>query len=284
MQPLGPTRARSLAKPLICELSPSPRPREPGRTPNRSGAPRDTIGLFRRHLAVVPADTTVLLDKVFRLRFQVYCLERDFEDVARYPDGREHDCDDARSLHSLVLDRDTKAAVGTVRLILPRDGDDLPLFKLTAAGERREARLPLATTAEVSRFAVAKAFRRRLEAGWRPGAGHAPGPGGRPGPALQLLTFGLIQAVVTMTAIGGITHIVAMMEPALLRLLRRLGIAFHPIGELVEHHGLRQPGWAVMTHLIERIKECYPELWEIITNPEPQSRQPLTLARAVARA
>ena len=41
-----------------------------------------------------------------------------------------------------------------------------------------------------------------------------------------------------MSAFGEITHIVAMMEPALLRLLRRLGIAFHPLGDPIEHHGL----------------------------------------------
>ena len=69
-----------------------------------------------------------------------------------------------------------------------------------------------------------------------------------------------------MSAIGGITHIVAMMEPALLRLLRRLGIEFHPVGALVEHHGLRQPGWAAMAVLVERVKECHRELWEIATD------------------
>lgn len=228
-------------------------------------ADRGTVNLYRRCLTVVRANSEELLDKVFRLRFQVYCLERGFENAAEYPDGREQDGDDSRSLHSLLLDRGTGSAVGTVRLILPRGGGDLPVFRLIAASERRMAGLPLETTAEVSRFAVAKAFRRQLEEGWSPGPGRTPAAGGR-APALQLLTFGLIQAIVMMSALDGITHIVAMMEPALLRLLRRLGIAFHPLGEPVEHHGLRQPGWAVITHLIARIKDCHPELGEIITD------------------
>jgi N-acyl amino acid synthase of PEP-CTERM/exosortase system len=203
-------------------------------------------------------------DRAFRLRFQVYCLERGFEDANEHPDGREEDAYDARSLHSLLLDRTTGAAVGTVRLILPQAGDDLPVFRQLEAGERRQLELPLATTAEVSRFAVAKAYRRQVEKGWRPPPEHMANSGR--GCPLQLLTFGLIQAIAMMGARGGITHIVAMMEPALLRLIRRLGIEFHPIGALVDHHGLRQPGWALMAHLSARIKECRPELAEIIAD------------------
>ena len=225
-----------------------------------------TVDMYRNCLSVVCANSEDMLDIAFRLRFQVYCLERGFENAAGYPDGREQDSDDSRSLHSLLLDRATGSAVGTVRLILPRHGRDLPVFRLIGASERHRTGLPLETTAEVSRFAVAKAFRRQLEEGWSKGPGRAPISGGGRGPALQLLTFGLIQAVVMMGAFGEITHIVAMMEPALLRLLRRLGIAFHSLGDPIEHHGLRQPGWAVLSHLIASIKNCHPELGEIITD------------------
>lgn len=213
--------------------------------------------LFKRHLIVVPANSEELLDRVFKLRFQVYCLERGFEDPAGHPDGRERDCDDRRSLHFLVLDRATGDAAGTVRLILPQIGNDLPVLKLTGTRNPRPC-FPLATTAEVSRFAVARAFRRPLAESWRLGSTRRA--------ALPLITFGLIQAIVMMSSLGGITHIVAMMEPALLRLLRRMSIEFHPAGGLVEHHGLRQPGWAAMGHVAERVKACHRDLWEIATD------------------
>jgi N-acyl amino acid synthase of PEP-CTERM/exosortase system len=233
-----------------------------------------TAALFNRYLSVVRADSDELIDQVYRLRFQVYCVERGFEDPAQYPDGREIDADDARSLHSLLIDRITGQAVGTVRLILPSYGDELPLFGVLGCS-RAASELPAATTAEVSRFAVAKAFRRRFEKRWCLQSGCA-SIGGR-GPILQLLTFGLIQAVAIMSAFGGVTHIVGMMEPALLRLLERLGIAFHPLGGLVEYHGSRQPGWAVMRHLIANIKKHHPELGQIISSPDGgkwQSAQP----------
>jgi N-acyl amino acid synthase of PEP-CTERM/exosortase system len=216
---------------------------------------RNLIDIFNHYLAIVQADTKELLDSVFRLRFQVYCVERGFEDAAGYPEGRERDDDDARSLHFLVLDRSTGAPVGTVRLILPRVDADLPVFRLLRPGERRGVVLPRGTTAEVSRFAVAKSFRRRLQKDL-----------GGSRPMLPLLTFGLIRAVAMMTLAGGVTHIVAMMEPALLRMLGRLGIEFHLIGEPVEHHGTRQPGWAAMAHLADKVRQSHPGLWELATD------------------
>jgi N-acyl amino acid synthase of PEP-CTERM/exosortase system len=223
---------------------------------------RPLINLFRRYFTVVQANSTELLDDVFRLRFQVYCLERGFENATAYPDGRERDHEDSRSSHFLVLYRPADdvdgAAVGTVRLILPRRGADLPVVKLLSTGERRKLDLPLNSTAEVSRFAVPRSFRKRLEHDL--GKSLASGAAKQ---ALSLLNFWVIRAVTMMTADGGITHIVAMMEPALLRLLRRLGIEFHPMGRTIEHRGLRQPVWAATVNLTERIRQCRPELWEI---------------------
>ncbi|HTV45042.1 MAG TPA: PEP-CTERM/exosortase system-associated acyltransferase [Stellaceae bacterium] len=256
--------------PQPIQHSPPPAAFDHGAQYHRRRLDGNAVELFDRYLAVIPADSAELLEKVFRLRFQVYCIERGFEDAAAFPDGREQDGDETRSLHSLLLDRATGSAVGTVRLILPDPARPLPVFKIIGAGRLHDTGLPLATTAEVSRFAVAKAFRSRLEAGWRGGVGRV--AAGCREPALQLLTFGLIRAIVMMGALGEVTHVVAMMEPALRRLLGRLGIAFHPLGGPVQHHGLRQPGWAVLAHLGERVRHCHPELWELAT--ERGKRQP----------
>jgi N-acyl amino acid synthase of PEP-CTERM/exosortase system len=232
-----------------------------------STSERRPIDLLKDSLTVVQAHSAELLDEVFRLRFQVYCLERGFENATEYPDGRERDDDDRRSAHFLVLYRPTRTAeemaVGTVRLILPRAGADLPVFKMLAEQERRKVGLPLGSTAEVSRFAVPRAFRRRLEEDFGNSLDNASAASNATRRVLNLLNFWLIRAVVMMTASEGVTHIVAMMEPALLRLLRPLGIEFHPMGRIVEHHGLRQPGWAAMAKVTDRIRRCRPELWEL---------------------
>ena len=60
------------------------------------------------------------------------------------------------------------------------------------------------------------------------------------------LPLGLIKSCVEMSVREGMTHWAAVMEPALLRLLTRLGIHFNPLGSLVEYHGRRQPCWVDM--------------------------------------
>jgi N-acyl amino acid synthase of PEP-CTERM/exosortase system len=228
------------------------------------------IDLFARHLTVVQANSAVLLDNVFRLRFQVYCLERGFENAAEYPDGRERDHDDSRSTHFLVLYRAAVSsggpAAGTVRFILPRPGLDLPVFRLIKAEERRSVELPFESTVEVSRFAIAKAYRKQFEKDLREDLKRPGLANGRLRSRVPVLTFGLLRAVVMMSVTGGISHIVALMEPALLRLLSHLGIEFNSMGGLVEHHGLRRPVWAAMAHVVECVKHHYPELWEFATD------------------
>jgi N-acyl amino acid synthase of PEP-CTERM/exosortase system len=231
---------------------------------------RFLINSFGKYVTVVQANSKELLDKVFRLRFQVYCVERCFEDAAEYPDGRERDSDDARSTHFLVLYRPSRAseatAVGTVRLILPHSEADLPVFNLIKGGERSCIDLPLESTAEVSRFAIAKASRGELKTDPLDDLNAGGVEDWRPRSAFPLLSFGLIRAVVLMSAHSGITHIVAMMEPTLLRLLKRFGIEFNLIGDPVEHHGCRQPAWAAMAHLAEQVRLHYPALWEFATD------------------
>lgn len=230
-----------------------------------------SLEFFSRYLRVVQANSSELLDHVFRLRYQVYCLERGFENPAEYPDGRERDHDDYRSTHFLVLYRDATTrmatAAGTVRFIMPRPHAELPVLRLIENEQRRAIDLPFETTAEISRFAIAKSFRKRLEKDLRAGlirAELADGAGARA--TTPLLTFGLLRAVMMMSVCGGITHIVAMMEPALLRLLSRLGIEFNAIGDPVEHHGRRQPVWAAMAQVVENVRQNCPELWEFATN------------------
>jgi N-acyl amino acid synthase of PEP-CTERM/exosortase system len=247
-----------------------------------SSQARSPVDLFRTYLSVVEANSKELLDHVFRLRYQVYCVERGFENAAAYPDGRERDGDDWRSAHFLVLYRPAQAAqgtpVGTVRLILPRAGTLLPVLKLLRPADRRSIDLPLATTAEVSRFAVPRAFRKRLNEDWTRHPGVPSQPDSAACPLLGLLNFWLIRAVVTMTIRQGITHITAVMEPALLRLLRQLGVEFHPIGGVVEHHGLRQPVWAAMAAVIDGIQKRRPDLWEIAFDNAWETSRPPAIA------
>src|SRR4051795_2391242 len=69
----------------------------------------------------------------FRIRFQVYCIDNAFEDPDDNPDGLETDGYDGHSVHSLLTQRSTGNAIGTVRLVLPLDGGErrpLPMQRI----------------------------------------------------------------------------------------------------------------------------------------------------------
>ena len=46
---------------------------------------------FHQHYEVVSADTVGLMEKAFRMRYQVYCVERSYEAAEAYPDRMEID-------------------------------------------------------------------------------------------------------------------------------------------------------------------------------------------------
>lgn len=241
------------------------------------------VEIYRRWFDVVPATDEAMRAEAFRLRYQVYCVENPFEDPAENPGGLETDAYDAHSVHSLLIHRPSatvagcvrlvlpRPAVGTVRLVLPEGGwGALPIHHVCDHPLLRDPEaLPPATTAEISRFAISKAFRRRREDGLFPDLVDPEAPAHMSyTPDRRLLphmTLGLLKGVMQMSAAHGITHWCAVLEPALLRLLDRLGLRLTPLGPTVEYHGLRQPAYADIAALAERTKRERPEVWELCT-------------------
>ena len=233
---------------------------------------------YNRYFEVIRADTPELLEEVFRLRYQVYCIEHSFEDPREFPDGLERDGFDGNSVHSLLIHRPSGSVAGTVRLILPTaedPGSCLPIDRVCHDPLLQgSAQVPRQYTAEVSRFAVTKRFRRRV--------GERGSPYGVTEKSLQAaestesrrddrrlahhITLGLIASLVQMSAENGILVWCSVMDRALLRLLTRIGIYFVDIGPEIEYHGKRQPCYANLEALLERVKRERPDVWEILTD------------------
>ena len=227
---------------------------------------RPLVDVYREFFEVVRADTPALLQEVFRLRYQVYCVENPFENPADNPEGLERDRFDEHSVHALLRHRATGTPAGAMRLILPRSGSQsrrLPVFDLCPdAGPV----LPADSTAEFSRFAVSKEFRRRAGDalyGEAYSQSELLGDGRR---VIPHITLGLMATALEMGRSHGIVHVCAVMEPSLLRLLSRFGIRFIPIGPMIEHHGMRQPCYSKVDVLLVGIQRERPEVWEIITD------------------
>jgi N-acyl amino acid synthase of PEP-CTERM/exosortase system len=147
--------------------------------------------------------------------------------------------------------------------------ESLPIDGVCADPRLRDQDLlPRQSLAEVSRFAVSKAFRRRMEDAPTP-TGVGPGWHERRRSEQRRvphLSLGLVQAMVCTSAAYGITHWVAEMEPALLRMYAKLGIHWHPLGEMIEYHGRRQPCWTRVDTMLARTYRERPEIWDLVTD------------------
>jgi N-acyl amino acid synthase of PEP-CTERM/exosortase system len=234
-------------------------------TVSEAFAPESLVSTYNEHFDVVRASTPSLLDEAFRLRYQVYCVENPFENPAEQVDGRETDVDDDRSVHSLLIHRRSGMTAGTVRVILPDAGRrprPLPIHKVTRSPLLDE--LPPHEMGEISRFAVSKEFRCRLGESRYADIGALNGPSTYASErrVVPYITFGLIRGVLETCLEYQIKYISAVMEPALIRLLSRIGLVFEPIGDAVRYHGLRQPCVARLGDLVERSRRERAPLWQ----------------------
>jgi N-acyl amino acid synthase of PEP-CTERM/exosortase system len=260
--------------PLLA-ASPSPLGSTP-ESPARPVAPKARLDVLRHFDAVfseAPAITRAEIEEAFRLRYQVYCLERGFEEAESRPDGLERDCYDDGALHSLLRVRLGRCPIGTVRLVRP---DPAPIWVQTlplaeyAHEESLEilSSLPPEGTAEVSRFAIARTAREILQLAQAVAAEQQDARCRRPERYEMLLPYmslGLIRGLVRLSMAHGVTHWCLAAEPSLLRRLRGFGLHFHNAGPLVDHRGLRQVCFAELSELLARAEAERPEFWDVIT-------------------
>ncbi len=233
----------------------------------------DILRRFDEAFSEAPAIESHEIEEAFRLRYQVYCLDRGFEEVTSCPMGMERDQFDDYALHSLLIERTAKRAIGTVRLVKPEATPSwvskLPLADYAHVDSIEELmRLPAGSTAEVSRFAIARSALSQLrvlpttEA--KAPEGEAPVPNWRE-KLLPFMSLGLIRGLVRLSLAHGVTHWCLAAEPSLLRRLRTFGLHFKDAGPLVDHRGLRQICYAELGNLLERAEAERPEFWHVIT-------------------
>lgn len=218
--------------------------------------------LYRRFAAcfkVVDADTPELIRQAQRVRYQVYCLEKGFENAA-HNTGLESDEFDSHAVQSVIVAKATGAALGTVRLILPVAHASERSFAvqrlLTPEAAAILSSLPVRSMAEASRFSISRHLRRQTQ-------GEADVEAKESGPMLSL---GLFQALVRMSLQNGITHWCAMMEPALIRMFAAMAIRFRPFGPPVQFRGLRQPCTIDVHAMLDAVRRERPAFGQIITD------------------
>lgn len=218
---------------------------------------------------VIGSEDEELRDAALRLRYQVYCIENPFEDPSDNPNGREQDAYDDRVLHCLLLHLPSHTWAGTVRLVLP----DQPAPEQSFALQQvcfdpmivDPERFPVLEMGEVSRFCISKYFRKR-EGDWLFPRSNEPEERQDDRRVVPNMALGLIEGLVRMSLDRDIRYWCAVMEPALLRLLGRLGIHFENIGALVDYHGHRQPCLIKLDTMLTQVHAERPDVWDILTD------------------
>jgi N-acyl amino acid synthase of PEP-CTERM/exosortase system len=194
-----------------------------------------------------------------RLRHQVYAIENGFEPPNQ--DEMERDDYDDRAPHALLFHRAFEEPLGTVRLVLPdrrSAAGSLPIHGVCPPSVLTEADLPPECTGEISRFALSKMRFQRLLSSTKQGT-----PGQEDSRrVLSFACLGLITAVRQIARAKGITHVAAIMKPALLRRLEALGLSFERLSQPVDHHGLRIPCYTPIERLEAHVQRQRPDLWK----------------------
>src|SRR5689334_13340022 len=111
---------------------------------------------IQERFTVQLANTPALVREAHRLRYQVYCIENEYEEADS--SGLEVDEFDIHSHHVIMRDNITGEVVGAVRLVLWQQDmpeGSFPMQQVSPASLRHY--VPVRTTAEVSRFAISKA-------------------------------------------------------------------------------------------------------------------------------
>ena len=244
---------------------------------------------FNKYFEIVVADTTELLEHVFRIRYQVLCVEKRLPgfDPEQCPLQQEKDNYDHHSSHVLLRFRPTGEFIGTVRLILfnPQQPDKQFPVELNTQLDPELCNikeLPRQQMAEISRSVVTKQFDRRADDrrrddrrrddrrkqaiqvdGDKRAAVDRRVSDRRSTPHLSLL---LMAGVFRMSAKYKIEHLLSVTDPALNRLLGYYGLSFDPIGPLVNYHGIRRPYYMNVKGILDKIYEEHRDAWEVVTD------------------
>lgn len=176
-----------------------------------------------RYRAVI-ADTTESRLIHYHLRYQVYCLEKQFEPSERFDNCLEIDSFDQHSVHFLIQHKASGNWVGAARLVIGEPAQ-LPITRIarfSLEGYDVEGK----RFAELSRLSILKSFRRHGEQQYV---------------SEPEVLLGLIRAVKDYSEQAKIDYWLFLCRRSIMRIVGNLGMHMDIIGEPCEYRGTRFP-------------------------------------------
>ncbi|MGH1374710.1 MAG: PEP-CTERM/exosortase system-associated acyltransferase [Alphaproteobacteria bacterium] len=210
-------------------------------------------------------------DVAFNIRHQVYCEELAFEEVRAQQ--KERDAFDIYSTHCVMQHVASDAAMGTVRVVLPKgEAQLLPMeahcsdFITDMSKHPKNFRRD--QICEISRLAIPKSFRRRSSDKFDGAATGGIDVSQYSQTELRCFPFvaiGLYFSAASVVAHNNADYCYAMMEPKLAQSMRFVGIDFRQIGPAMEYRGLRAPYYIPCAQFYDGMKPGLRRLCSVIS-------------------
>lgn len=197
--------------------------------------------MFDETFRVCFADTPFGVALHQRIRYQVFCLDKGFEDPHAFSSAHETDAWDDHSAHFVVQNRQTLQWVAATRVVIPHQGQPLPVDSL-GAFDRHLLPDPDIRIGEISRFCII-GNRSQIEVNslLEPGPDSlgAWGIGAVGRPQQFEVTLGMMRAAGIYALKRDIDYCVMLITDAFARMLRTLGVPLRQVGPVREHRGMR---------------------------------------------
>lgn len=214
--------------------------------------------LFHDNFHVIPAMRPEDLDEVYKLRYQVYCIERRFENPHEYPNQQEIDIFDKRSVYTLLQHKKSGEFIGTARLVLPdrkeMNNHFYNHFPAQIATQQELARdndiFPIDKTAEISRICFSQEKTRKLNIN---------------AAEQHLILPGLLRGIYMLRDLNDVDHFMALLEKRLIHRSAQIGFTPTHTGDAVSHKGQRYLVHYDSQMNIDNIRNVNKQLWGIIT-------------------
>lgn len=208
---------------------------------------------------VILADTPESMRLHYRLRYQVYCLERGFEEPKNFPKGEENDQYDHRSAHFLVREKRTNKWVAALRLVLPGK-QALPIESLGVIDSEIRNSSFMTNAAELSRvcrvkndFLISSQMKINVTSETKKFCKEN-----------SLIFLSLIRAAFYYCKVNEISYVFFLGRPAMARLISRLYLPFKKAGEACEYKGVRYPYLVTVKNFITNIADHSPDTARIM--------------------
>ncbi len=226
---------------------------------------RSFLNAYNNTFELLSADTAELKEQAYKLRYDVYCLENNFEKPPFADEELEYDGYDERAIHHVLKHKPTGEIVGTLRVVLPND--EFPDESFPA---QKACRHPLLhsdsralTLFEISRFCTSKKFRKRerdgrtLSAYYEQDIVKGQSHNGTPifiRRTIPYMAAALLQGAFETALSARILEGVWLVDSCHLSSLDKIGFSYKVLGPHVKEHGGVQPVVFNIKHVLDTMR------------------------------